>query len=317
MAHKKGQGSTATAARQQLPAACGTKVYGGEKVNAGQILVRQVGYRDPPGPRRGNRPRLHPVRPARRGRALLRQPQPEARFGGAIQGSSPPRPPAARMSAAMSAPDFIDRVPHLRPQRRRRPRLLLVPAREVRAARRTGRRERRPRRLGPRRDRRPPACATLLDTRHRKFYRAARWRPRLGCAQGRQVGRGRRGPPAASARWRRTTRPARCLVELIEDGQSWLAVEGRARRARQRRCSRPRPTRAPLTVEPGPARARALAAARAQGAGRRRADRLSERGQVDLHLACSPPRGRRSRATRSPTLQPHLGMVEHSGARSW
>jgi large subunit ribosomal protein L27 len=42
MAHKKGQGSTRNG-RDSNSQRRGTKVYGGEKVNAGQILVRQVG----------------------------------------------------------------------------------------------------------------------------------------------------------------------------------------------------------------------------------------------------------------------------------
>ena len=42
MAHKKGQGSTRNG-RDSNSQRRGAKVYGGEKVNAGHILVRQVG----------------------------------------------------------------------------------------------------------------------------------------------------------------------------------------------------------------------------------------------------------------------------------
>jgi len=42
MAHKKGQGSTRNG-RDSNSQRRGTKVYGGEVVHAGQILVRQVG----------------------------------------------------------------------------------------------------------------------------------------------------------------------------------------------------------------------------------------------------------------------------------
>ena len=42
MAHKKGQGSTRNG-RDSNSQRRGTKIYGGEKVQAGQILVRQVG----------------------------------------------------------------------------------------------------------------------------------------------------------------------------------------------------------------------------------------------------------------------------------
>ncbi|HTO09507.1 MAG TPA: 50S ribosomal protein L27 [Myxococcota bacterium] len=42
MAHKKGQGSTRNG-RDSNSQRRGTKVYGGETVRAGQVLVRQVG----------------------------------------------------------------------------------------------------------------------------------------------------------------------------------------------------------------------------------------------------------------------------------
>jgi large subunit ribosomal protein L27 len=42
MAHKKGQGSTRNG-RDSNSQRRGTKVYGGEAVRAGQVLVRQVG----------------------------------------------------------------------------------------------------------------------------------------------------------------------------------------------------------------------------------------------------------------------------------
>jgi large subunit ribosomal protein L27 len=42
MAHKKGQGSSRNG-RDSNPQFRGTKVYGGQRVTAGSILVRQVG----------------------------------------------------------------------------------------------------------------------------------------------------------------------------------------------------------------------------------------------------------------------------------
>jgi len=48
MAHKKGQGSSRNG-RDSNSQRRGTKVYGGEQVNAGSILVRQVGTRIHPG----------------------------------------------------------------------------------------------------------------------------------------------------------------------------------------------------------------------------------------------------------------------------
>lgn len=48
MAHKKGGGSTRNG-RGSNPQYRGVKVYGGESVNAGSILVRQVGQTINPG----------------------------------------------------------------------------------------------------------------------------------------------------------------------------------------------------------------------------------------------------------------------------
>ena len=48
MSHKKGQGSTRTG-RDSNGQRRGVKVYGGQQVNAGQILVRQLGTRIHPG----------------------------------------------------------------------------------------------------------------------------------------------------------------------------------------------------------------------------------------------------------------------------
>ena len=48
MAHKKGQGSTRNG-RDSSPQYRGTKVYGGQKVTAGSIIVRQCGTPLKPG----------------------------------------------------------------------------------------------------------------------------------------------------------------------------------------------------------------------------------------------------------------------------
>jgi large subunit ribosomal protein L27 len=48
MAHKKGQGSSRNG-RDSNSQRRGTKVYGGQQVHAGSILVRQVGTRIHPG----------------------------------------------------------------------------------------------------------------------------------------------------------------------------------------------------------------------------------------------------------------------------
>ncbi|MCX5853552.1 MAG: 50S ribosomal protein L27 [Deltaproteobacteria bacterium] len=48
MAHKKGQGSTRNG-RDSNAQRRGVKVYGGQKINAGSIIVRQVGTKIHPG----------------------------------------------------------------------------------------------------------------------------------------------------------------------------------------------------------------------------------------------------------------------------
>jgi len=48
MAHKKGQGSTKNG-RDSNPQYLGVKLYGGEKANAGSIIVRQNGTKWQPG----------------------------------------------------------------------------------------------------------------------------------------------------------------------------------------------------------------------------------------------------------------------------
>ena len=52
MAHKKGQGSTRNG-RDSQGQRRGVKIFGGEHVRAGNILVRQVGTRIHPGPNVG------------------------------------------------------------------------------------------------------------------------------------------------------------------------------------------------------------------------------------------------------------------------
>lgn len=48
MAHKKGQGSSRNG-RDSNPQFRGVKIYGGEKIRAGQIIVRQCGTKFQPG----------------------------------------------------------------------------------------------------------------------------------------------------------------------------------------------------------------------------------------------------------------------------
>ena len=70
MAHKKAGGSSRNG-RDSQSKRLGVKVYGGEQVNAGQILVRQRGTVVHPGIERRHGPRSHAVR-ARLGSGQLR-----------------------------------------------------------------------------------------------------------------------------------------------------------------------------------------------------------------------------------------------------
>ena len=72
MAHKKGASSTRNG-RDSNPQYLGVKRYGGQSVNAGEILVRQRGTL-PPRPERWPRWRRHPVRSGSRHRRI-RYPQ--------------------------------------------------------------------------------------------------------------------------------------------------------------------------------------------------------------------------------------------------
>ena len=65
MAQKKGGGSTRNG-RDSQPKMLGVKVFGGQAVSAGSIIVRQRGTRFHPGTERRHRPRPHAVRAGRR-----------------------------------------------------------------------------------------------------------------------------------------------------------------------------------------------------------------------------------------------------------
>ena len=61
MAHKKGLGSSKNG-RDSNPKYLGVKIFGGQDVRAGQIIVRQRGTRFRPGPGHEDRPRRHDLR---------------------------------------------------------------------------------------------------------------------------------------------------------------------------------------------------------------------------------------------------------------
>jgi len=70
MAHKKGASSSRNGRDFPTPSAWGVKRFGGQSVNAGEILVRQRGTKFHPGAGRRTGRRRHAVRPGRRQRAV-------------------------------------------------------------------------------------------------------------------------------------------------------------------------------------------------------------------------------------------------------
>ena len=63
MAHKKGLGSSRNG-RDSKPKMLGVKVFDGQGVTAGTIIVAPARHALPPRPRRRNRPRRHDLREA-------------------------------------------------------------------------------------------------------------------------------------------------------------------------------------------------------------------------------------------------------------
>ena len=204
----------------------------------------------------------------------------------------------------MSSPDFIDGVPRLRAQRRRAAAaLLLVPAREVRAPRRAGRRERRQGRLRAARRRiaRSRPCST---TRHRQVLPR---RPRCALAPGaRKDGKWGddveiRVPLGTGREGRRDPRGPRRAAR----GRAGLARRrGRTRRARERDVRN--------VDESGAAHGRAGRRG-ATSAGCGSSSRCSadvgligfpNAGKVDLDLAGQRRPAERSPAIRSPPCSP-------------
>ena len=120
MAHKKGLGSSRNG-RESNPNMLGVKVFAGQKVTGGEIIVRQRGTRFWPGEGTGPRPRPHDLRdPRGHGRVQARASRPHdlgpagltpsrSRKRGALRCAScarRPRPcglPCGRRRSALSA----------------------------------------------------------------------------------------------------------------------------------------------------------------------------------------------------------------------
>jgi GTP-binding protein len=156
------------------------------------------------------------------------------------------------------------------------------------------------------------SLATLLDTRHRKFFRAGRGAHGSGARKDGKWGDDVeiRVPLGTVVKDDETHA---VLVELLEDGQTWLAEEG-GRGGRGNAMFATSTNQAPLTVEPGEE-------------GRERWLRLELKILADVGLIGFPNAGKSTLISRVSaarpkvagypftTLHPHLGMVASGGAR--
>ena len=88
MAQKKGGGSTRNG-RDSQPKMLGVKVFGGELISAGSIIVRQRGTKFHPGANVGIGKRPHAVRAGRRPRVVRGQGRAEQADGERDAGLSP------------------------------------------------------------------------------------------------------------------------------------------------------------------------------------------------------------------------------------
>ena len=319
MAHKKGASSTRNG-RDSNAQRLGVKRFGGQLVNAGEIIVRQRGTHFHPGVgvgRGGDDTLFALVGRQRRVRHPPRSPGRQHRPGGAVRrrehvhrssrsgrpyGVGRPRlavvPGPARPSyGRMVADDHVRRPRRAaRRRRQRRPRLRLGPPREVQAARRPGRRQRRARR------RRHPR-------RRPQRHDAARLPPRPA-PQGRppaSPGRATTATAPTATTWSSPSPTAPSCTDADGDVLADLVGAG------THRTSSPQGGRGGLgnaalaSTAPQGARLRAARRAgrgarrrpRAQDRRRRRAGRLPERRQVQPGRRASPRPGRRSPTTRS------------------
>ena len=122
MAHKKGLGSSRNG-RDSQAQRLGVKIFAGQDVKAGMIIVRQRGTRFRPGAGSGPRSRRHDLR--------ARVPARSRSARAASAASSRSSDPGGRLRPAV----FSDQRPHPRPGRPRRRRRDQLPSGEVRARR--------------------------------------------------------------------------------------------------------------------------------------------------------------------------------------
>ena len=224
MAHKKGQGSSRTAATRK-PQYLGVKRFGGQQVTGGTIIVRQRGTVFFPGLNVG-RGKDDTLFAKIDGVVRSRTRAAAARFVHVRPAaeSDDPRRPARVALARLLAMVFHRRSRHPRPRRTWRQRLRRLPAREVRAARRTLGRRRRRRRLGVWSA--TARCNTLYHLRHTR-----RCAPPIAGATARDrtapAGRARTCASACrSAPWSSTPRPASSWARSSTGGERVVVAHG-------------------------------------------------------------------------------------------
>ncbi len=91
MAHKKGLGSSKNG-RDSNAQRLGVKIFAGQQVKAGMIIVRQRGTRFRPGPGVGHRPRRHALRAAARRRGVPAERRASLRLGRRRPATKQPQP---------------------------------------------------------------------------------------------------------------------------------------------------------------------------------------------------------------------------------
>ena len=102
MAHKKGLGSSRNG-RDSNPKMLGVKMFDGQEVKAGMIIVRQRGTRFRPGPGAEHRPRRHHLRHARRARRVPHERRAPHRHDHRLAAEATPCSPTAPASRCRRA----------------------------------------------------------------------------------------------------------------------------------------------------------------------------------------------------------------------
>ena len=221
MAHKKGLGSSRNG-RDSQAKRLGVKIFAGQEVKAGMIIVRQRGTRFRPGPGTGIG-RDDTIFAMRDGTVEFRR-SGEKRFVAVVD-------PRQRLRARPILRDVPRPRPHPRAGGARRRRRALVPAREVRPQGRPRRRRRRAR-AATSSSSPTPTCATSPSFRRTSALKARPRRERAGRAEARRRRRRRSSCASRSGRRCSTRAGASSPTSRIPAARIVIA-RGRRRRARQ------------------------------------------------------------------------------------